>query len=185
MPPFDTSFATQVIETIALQYRKIFELVIHACWSAFEPKLTLSYDTLPIRNIHDHLQARFPDFFLQPLYNVIRPIDSKIHPSFTGQDIIQAYGVCGGLLHSSTPYRRRFEWIPTLEQFNDWSRRLGILLSFSRIKVGPDSFVYSRVVSEGRVIPEVVTWIDAGQPKEIPPKVQESLDRWGKRQPDS
>jgi hypothetical protein len=57
---FDLS-GREFIESIAVHYRKIFELMIYACWTAFEPRMKMSYEAKQVKNIYHTLSEKFPD----------------------------------------------------------------------------------------------------------------------------
>jgi hypothetical protein len=164
----------EMLESIVVHYRKIFEQIMFACWTAFEPRMTLSYDTWQVRTVHDHLKATFADVqtFMVPVYgNSFRPIPPEQHASFTAAELLSAYRECGDTLHTEIPYRKPFDVQAFLQKAAEWRRRLQVLLTLHRVQIGSNEFVFSRSMPNGKA----VVWLDQETPTNIPSKARLSL----------
>jgi hypothetical protein len=163
---FDLS-GREVLESIAVHYRKIFELMIYACWTAFEPRMDISYETKQIKNIYQSLRKNFPDVhtFMVPVFaNSFEPIPAEKREGFDFDELMQAYGFCGKIVHENGPYRPPFDVKSALEKFVEWNSRLLTVLALHRIQISPSDFVFCRCRGDNKVF----AWIDSKKPQKIP-----------------
>jgi hypothetical protein len=165
--PFFEYSTREMIDPIAVHYRKIFELLMYACWAAFEPRMELSYDTWQIRNVFEHLKRVFPNraVFMVPVYaGSFLPIPQEKYRTFRAAELIDAYKSCGDALHTSTPYRRPFDDLEFLQTASEWNKRLDVLMALHRVQIEKNAFVFCRA----RAGNETVAWIDKEIPMNIP-----------------
>jgi hypothetical protein len=163
---FDLS-GREVAESLAVHYRKIYELVIYACWTAFEPRMNVSYEMKQIKNIHRCLRENFPDVhtFMVPIFaNSFEPIPAENRKGFDFDELMEAYSFCGQLVHENGPYRPPFDVKSAWEKFVEWNYRLQTLLVLHRIQIGASEFVFCRCRGEGKVF----VWIDNIKPQKMP-----------------
>ncbi|MET4121457.1 hypothetical protein ABIB85_007929 [Bradyrhizobium sp. JR1.5] len=163
---FDFS-GREIAESIAIHYRKVFELMIYACWTAFEPRMSISYETKQIKGIQNSLKARFPGVhaFMVPIYaNSFEPISPEKRPGFDFDELVEAYNFCSEIVHENGPYRPRFDVKSAWQKFIEWNSRLSTILALHRIQISDSEFVYCRCRAEGNVF----VWIDGGEPQRMP-----------------
>jgi hypothetical protein len=166
----------EVIESLAVHYRKIFELLIYACWTAFEPRMKMSYETNQVKSIYRSLRARFPDihtFMVHVFANSFGPIPPDKRAGFDFDELMRAYDFCGEIVHENGPYRPPFDEMSALQKFVDWNSRLSTVLALHRIQISSSEFVFCRCGAGGKVF----VWIDAEKPKMVPAGALEAATR--------
>jgi hypothetical protein len=163
---FDLS-GREVVESIAVHYRKIFELMIYACWTAFEPRMNISYKTHQLKNINQCLREKFPAVhtFMVPVFaNSFEPIPADKREGFDFEELLQAYGFSSKIVHENGPYRPPFDVKSALDKFVEWNSRLLTVLALHRIQISPSEFVFCRCRADMKVF----AWIDSKTPKSVP-----------------
>lgn len=166
---FDLS-GREVVESIAVHFRQILELMIYACWTAFEPKMSISYETKQVKNIYRSLRNAFPDVhpFMFPIYaNSVEPIPADRRKGFDFEELVQAYNFSSEIVHENGPYRPPVDVDYAWNQFVDWNSRLQTVLVLHRIQISSSEFVFCRRRAEKGVF----AWIDSQKPQRVPPGV--------------
>ncbi|WBL77799.1 hypothetical protein I3J27_33115 [Bradyrhizobium xenonodulans] len=163
---FDLS-GREIVESMAIHYRKIFELMIYACWTAFEPRMKMSYEANQLKNIHQCLRDKFPAVhtFMVPMFaNSFEPIPPDKREGFDFDELLEAYGFSSKIVHETGPYRRPFDVILALHKFVEWNSRLLTVLALHRIQISSSEFVFCRCRGDGKVF----VWIDGNKPIVVP-----------------
>lgn len=137
-------------------------------------RMSLSYETWQIKNVHEHLKRSFPKVavFMVPIYgNTFEAIPPEKHASFSADELISAYQLCGDVLHTDIPFRRPFDDSAFISKMLDWNKRLEVLLTLHRIQIGPDEFVYCRSKPS---VGKATVWLDAERHAKEPNYIQYS-----------
>ena len=161
---------------ITVHYRKIFELMIYACWTAFEPRMNISYEMKQLKNINQCLRDKFPDVhtFMIPIYaNSFEPIPADRREGFDFDELLQAYNFSSKIVHENGPYRPPFDVKTALDKFVEWNSRLLTVLALHRIQISQTEFVFCRCRADMKVF----AWIDNKAPKCVPPGALEAATR--------
>ncbi|WP_271592221.1 hypothetical protein [Bradyrhizobium sp. CCBAU 65884] len=166
----------QVVESMAVHYRKIFELMIYACWTAFEPRMSISYETNQAKAIYRSLRANFPheQTFMVPIFaNSFEPIDPQKRKGFEFDELMEAYDYSSTIVHENGPYRPPFDELSALKRFVEWNSRLLTVSALHRVQISPSEFVFCRCRGDGKVF----VWIDDKRPKMVPQDAFEGATR--------
>jgi hypothetical protein len=140
-----TSFKYTNIEFIALQFRKIFELVILATLASHQylfeglaRKLAKEWQVTKIVAI---VRKKNPSFYPEPIDRApaVKPGTTDdwkpIKSSFlTLEELIEAHGKIGGLMHASNPYHEERLLDEVETNFPTWREKLIRLLNNHLIK---------------------------------------------------
>lgn len=156
-----TSFRYTNVEFIALQFRKTFELVLLATLASHQHlfegltrKLAKEWQVTKIVAI---LKDKNPAFFPNPIDRVPsankaakdewKPITSGF---LTLDELIEAYGKIGALVHANNPYREEQSLLELESLFAVWREKLIRLLNNHLIKFpGDETILYVGMQSAG------------------------------------
>jgi hypothetical protein len=147
-----TSFNYTNIEFVALQFRKIFELIVLATLASHEHyfegltrKLSKEWQVSKVVAI---VSERNPDFFPKPIIRE-KSVEQEVIDNWidvtegflTLDELIQAHGHIGGLMHADNPLRESARLEELEAQFPIWRARLVRLLNDHLIKFPDDRTV--------------------------------------------
>jgi hypothetical protein len=147
------------VESIAVHYRKIFELLVYACWTAFEPRMSMSYNASQIKKIHDTLRKKFPDVhgFMVPIFaDTKKPIPTDKLAAFDIDELLKAYDFSSKIVHESGPYRDDVDTKEAWITIANWTKRLQMLLSLHRVQLNATEFLFCA----NRAATGLHVWID-------------------------
>jgi hypothetical protein len=144
-----TSFKYTNIEFIALQFRKMFELVILATLASHQHlfeglarKLAKEWQVTKVVAI---VRKKNPAFYPEPINRTpaanqgVKDEWTPITSSFlTLDELIEAHGKIGGLMHANNPYREEQLLTEIETQFPIWREKLIRLLDNHLIKFPDD-----------------------------------------------
>jgi hypothetical protein len=149
-----TSFKYTNVEFIALQFRKIFELIILATIASnhhfFEGLVRKIAKEWEIKKIISTVRSKNPSFYPDPVDRA--PTDKpgikdeiiRVTSGFlTLDELILAHGRIGNLMHANNPYREEGLLDEIEKQFPTWRLKLIRLLNNHLIRFpGNDAFLY-------------------------------------------
>ncbi|MEH2482131.1 hypothetical protein V1282_005488 [Nitrobacteraceae bacterium AZCC 2146] len=136
-----TTFKYTNVEFVALQFRKIFELVIlstvashHHFFDGVVRKIGKEWE---IRKVVAIVEKKNPSFYPKPITRVpsVAPgVKDDLVPVEDGYltlaDLIEAHGRIGILMHAHSPYREGLLLDEIEKQFPIWRERLALLWQF-------------------------------------------------------
>jgi hypothetical protein len=149
-----TSFKYTNVEFIALQFRKIFELIILATLASnhhlFEGLVRKIAKEWEIKKVIAIVQKKNPSFYPNPVDRVptSKPgVKDELIPVTSGfltlEELVLAHGKIGNLMHASSPYREENLLEEIEKQFSTWRSKLVRLLNNHLIRFpGSDTFLY-------------------------------------------
>jgi hypothetical protein len=138
-----TSFRYTNIEFVALQYRKIFELIVLATLAShqhlFEGLLRKLAKEWQVSKIIAIVSKRNPAFYPEPIDRTpsltvgIKDEWKSVTSDFlTLQELTDAHGRIGGLMHANNPYREEALLTQIESQFPIWREKLSYLIRSAR-----------------------------------------------------
>jgi hypothetical protein len=147
-----TSFMYTNIEFVALQFRKMFELVILATLAShqhlFEGLVRKLAKEWQVTKVVAIARSKNPSFYPRPIDRVPagkeglkdewKPITSSF---LTLDELIEAHGNIGGLMHANNPYREERLLTEIENQFPIWREKLISLLNNHLISFPDDETI--------------------------------------------
>jgi hypothetical protein len=139
-------------ESIGLQFRKVFELISFASLTANKQQYSEAYNDFAkhweaaklLKNL-DYINS---DFYPHPVVQTPPTIpgtkfnfDDREHDYLTRDDLVEAHGRCGALLHGANPYAKPIDYEFYEKQFPLWLDKTMNLLNTHVIRLeGEDEF---------------------------------------------
>jgi hypothetical protein len=149
-----TSYKYTNVEFVALQFRKIFELIVLASLAShqhlYEGLVRKLSKEWQINKIIAIVRKKNPDFYPQPVNRVPSEtpgIKDNMEPVLTGfmtlDELTAAHGQIGRLMHADSPYREAMSLNEIEVQFPIWREKTINLLNNHLIEFpGRDNFLY-------------------------------------------
>ncbi|NEV02260.1 hypothetical protein [Bradyrhizobium uaiense] len=145
-----TSYGYTNVEFVALQFRKIFELVILSTLAShqqfFEGLTRKLAKEWQVDKIVAIVEKKNPGFYPKPIDRIPtnaegvtdewKPITSGF---FTLKELVEAHGRIGGLMHANNPYREEKSLAEIERLFPVWRERLVRLLNNHLIQFPDDA----------------------------------------------
>lgn len=149
------------IETIGLQFRKVFELIAFASLAAHKELYSAAYSDFAkdweAAKLVKRLHQINPRFYPEPIVQV--PSDKPgvkmdLRPRqpdyLTEESLVKAHGRCGSLMHAANPYGREIDYASFEQIFPIWLTKAVNLLNAHIVHL-PDTEFY--LVQMGREEP--------------------------------
>lgn len=149
------------IESIGLQFRKIFELVAFSSLVANREKYSAIYADFSSHweasKLIKNLRRINPDFCPEPvteeicaLPGVLRHLAPRASDYLTEQSLVTAHGRCGALMHSTNPFGTAIDYGFYHRSFQQWMQELMNLLNIHKVRlVGEQGFYLFHMREEG------------------------------------
>jgi len=150
------------VETVGLQFRKIFELIAFASLAANRRKYSSIYADFSkhweAAKLLKSLQRINPDFYPKPVVEtksdrprVVHDLSDRDHDYLTQADLVEAHGRCGRLLHAANPFGRPIDYVFFQTSFPVWRARFMNLLNNHKVHlVGDTGFYLIHMHEEGK-----------------------------------
>jgi len=132
------------VETVGLQFRKIFELIAFASLAANREEYSKLY-----KDFESHWEAARlvkllrrinPMFYPKPVVELpskdpraSRQLSDLIGDYLTEEELVEAHGRCGGLMHAANPYGAPIKYDYFEKQFRTWLQRTMNLLNSHQV----------------------------------------------------
>lgn len=147
-----TSFKYTNVEFVALQFRKIFELVILATLAShqhlFDGLVRKLAKEWQITKVVAIVRKKNPAFYPAPIDRVpagqpgVQDKWNAVEAGFlTLDELIAAHGKIGGLMHANNPYREELLLSEMEKQFPVWREKLVRLLNNHLIRLPDDKTI--------------------------------------------
>jgi hypothetical protein len=141
------------IETIGLQFRKIFESIAFASLAAHKTQYSAAYTNFSkhweAAKLLNNLARINPDFYPKPI------LEERFEQSsmdgrwvdregdyLTKTELIICHGKCGSLMHSANPFRRPIDYSTYQGIFSTWRLRTMNLLNSHIVRLVGDHGLY-------------------------------------------
>jgi hypothetical protein len=141
------------IETIGLQFRKVFELIAFASLTAHKELYSAVYSDFAkhweAAKLVNRLRQINPRFYPEPVIQV--PSDKlglktdlvPRRPDYlTEESLVDAHGRCGSLMHAANPYAREIDYGFFEASFPDWLTNTVNLLNAHLVHLPGDTGFY-------------------------------------------
>jgi hypothetical protein len=133
-------YVPPTIETIGLQFRKIFELIAFASLTANREEYSKAYSDFEkdweAAKLVKRLRLINPKFYPRPVEELPsqdpraeRQLQYRFGDYLTEQELVEAHGRCGSLMHAANPYGAPIQYDYFQKQFPTWRQRTMNLLN--------------------------------------------------------
>ncbi|MGD1100530.1 MAG: hypothetical protein ABSA59_00560 [Terriglobia bacterium] len=114
----EARYIPTTVETIGLQFRKVFELIAFASLVANRNQYSLAYSDFAkhweAAKLLKNLRRINPNFYPKPVIEVqsdrpgvLHALKDRDQDYLTQEDLIEAHGRCGALMHGANPLGRQ------------------------------------------------------------------------------
>jgi hypothetical protein len=154
-------FKATTIESVALQMRKVLELIAFGSLVANKEKYSAAYEKFAshwnARLMLRDLERVNPDFYPQPMIEVPTSDPKAVHqlkerqPDYlTDDEFEKVYEKCGALLHASNPYGSQVDYAYYVKCLPQWRNQILNLLNNHKIKLVGETIFYLVHMKEER-----------------------------------
>jgi hypothetical protein len=145
-----TPTADTNLESLALNFRKVFELIVMACQAAHTHLIGRKVKEWRIKNLEQLIGKYNPDFYMAPVYATKTSIENRNDVDILTLDELKAaYKKCGDWLHAKGPYRDKANAIEDLNSFRLWRTKVAGLLDGHRVRIDHQTFIYCSMNAGG------------------------------------
>ena len=141
------------VETVGLQFRKIFELIALASLAANRNEYSAVYSDFAkhweAAKLLKNLRRINPGFYPKPVIEVpanqpgvVNALKDRDQDYLTEDDLIEAHGRCGALMHGANPYGRPIDYAYYQRSFNTWKTKIVNLLNNHQVRLPGDPGFY-------------------------------------------
>jgi hypothetical protein len=145
-----SEFSASVVEAIALQFRKIFELIAFASLAANKDRYSAVHSDFAkhwqAAKLMKQLRDVNPDFFPKPVVEnpattpgAVHSLDDRAHGYLTESDLIEAHGRCGRILHSANPFDAPIDYKYFADTVPVWRQKYVNLLNNHKVHLVGDT----------------------------------------------
>lgn len=139
-------YAPTTVESVALQLRKILELIAFGSLVANKESYSAAYEKFAsnwnARLMLRDLERINPDFYPKPVVEapssdprVLHQLKDRQPDYLTKDEFERAYDKCGAIMHADNPYGSRVEVKYYLEKLPEWRTKILNLLNNHQIKL--------------------------------------------------
>jgi hypothetical protein len=158
----EARFVPTTIETIGLQFRKVFELIVFASLAANQYEYSRVYADFAKHweagRLLKNLRKINPRFYPKPIVEVRhdRPEVVDEHKDrdqdyLTESELAAAHGKCGSLMHAANPFTKPIDYEAYKRDFHSWMTKIVNLLSSHQIHLlGDTGFWLVHMHEEGK-----------------------------------
>ncbi|HEY1424066.1 MAG TPA: hypothetical protein VGF20_11475 [Candidatus Acidoferrum sp.] len=149
----DAHYVPTTIETTGLQFRKVFELIAFASLAANRVQYSRIYSDFAkhweASKLLKNVRRVNSNFYPQPVIEApadqpgVRHALKKRGPDYlTQEDLIEAHGRCGSLMHAANPFGSPIDYDFYLRNFPVWLNKTINLLNNHEVRLPGDSGFY-------------------------------------------
>ncbi len=163
----DALYTATSLETVGLQFRKIFELIAFSSLAANRDLYSKAYGDFAkhweAARLVKNLRRINPLFYPKPVVEV--PADQpgvrhalkdRAHDYLTEDELVAAHGRCGSLMHAANPFGQPIDYGLFQRSFPEWMTKIINLLNNHQVHlVGDTGFYLFHMKEEGH---EEVRW---------------------------
>lgn len=163
----EAGYVPPTVETIGLQFRKVFELIAFASLAANRNQYSLAYSDFAkhweAAKLLKNLRKINPEFYPQPVQEepsnqpgVVHGLKDLDGDFLTQDDLIEAHGRCGVLMHAANPFGHSIDYGYYQGNFMSWMQKTIRLLNNHKVHLLNDTGFYLFHMKE--VIHNEVAW---------------------------
>jgi hypothetical protein len=138
------------LESLALNFRKVFELIVMACQAAHTHLIGRKVKEWRIKNLEQLIRKYNSDFYMAPVRATQTNIEDRHDVDILTLDELKAaYMRCADWLHAKGPYREKNNPRDNLEAFRLWRGKVVRLLDGHRVRIDDRTFIYCSMNAGG------------------------------------
>jgi hypothetical protein len=138
------------LESLALNFRKVFELIVMACQAAHTHLIGRKVKEWRIKNLEQLIAKYNPDFYMAPVHATQTNIEDRHDVDILTLDELKvAHKRCGDWLHARGPYRDKNNPKEDLDAFSLWRGKVVRLLDGHRVRIDDHTFIYCSMNAGG------------------------------------
>jgi hypothetical protein len=149
----EARYVPTTVETIGLQFRKIFELIAFASLAANRQQYSAAYSDFAkhweAAKLIKNLQRINPQFYPKPVVEapagmpgVVYSHKPRAQDYLTQDDLVEAHGRCGVLMHAENPFAKPIDYAFYQRSFPTWRNRIINLLNNHEVHLLGDKGMY-------------------------------------------
>lgn len=158
----EARYVPTIVETIGLQFRKVFELIAFASLAANRDQYSLVYTDFAkhweAAKLLKNLQRINSDFYPKPIVEVqsdrsgiLHDLKDRDQDYLTQADLIAAHGRCGALMHGTNPFANPIDYAFYQQSFPVWMTKMVNLLNNHQVRLlGDTGFWLFHMQEEGK-----------------------------------
>lgn len=143
-------YVPTTLETVGLQFRKLFELIAFASLAANQEQYSLVYadfaEHWQLAKLVKNLRRINADFYPKPIVEVpssepgvMHGLKDRDQDYLTEDELIEAHGRCGALMHSANPFAAPIDYAFYQSSFPVWRARAINLLNNHKVHLLGDT----------------------------------------------
>lgn len=157
----EARYVPTTVETVGLQFRKVFELIAFASLAANRDQYSLAYRDFAkhweAAKLVKNLRRINPDFYPKPVVEaptdtpgVLHALQDRQQDYLTEIDLVTSHGRCGALMHSANPFGQPIDYAFYQQSFPLWMAKTVNLLNNHQVRlVGDPGFYLFHMKEEG------------------------------------
>jgi hypothetical protein len=158
----DAHYVPTTVETIGLQFRKLFELIAFASLAANRKRYSAAYADFATHwraaILLENLERINPDYYPKPLLEipsvqpgVVNDLKDRQRDYLTQRELILAHKKCGALMHGANPFGKPIDYLFYQKNYPVWSTKIINLLNIHKVRlVGDTGFWLFHMREEGK-----------------------------------
>lgn len=155
-------YVPTTVETVGLQFRKIFELIAMASLAANKEQYAAAYTDFAkhweAAKLLKNLQRTNSNFYPSPVIEVpsndprvMHELKERDQDYLTQSDLIEAHGRCGALMHAENPFGNSIDYEFYQKSFPVWRQKIINLLDNHKVHlVNDDGFWLFHMLGRGQ-----------------------------------
>lgn len=155
-------YVPTTVETVGLQFRKIFELIIFASLAANRDEYAKAYSEFArhweAAKLVKNLRRINPEYYPHPVVEKPSTHPAALHDLakrgadyLTEDELTEAHGRCGKLMHAANPFGRPIHYEFYEQSFPIWMTRIVNLLNNHKVHLlGDSGFWLIHMFEEGK-----------------------------------
>lgn len=144
-----TKYAPTTVETVGLQFRKIFELIVFASLAANRDQYSCVYADFArhgnAAKLVKNLRRINPEFYPKPVVEVpsdhpgiVHELRDRERDYLSQAELVLAHGKCGALLHAANPFAKPIDYVSYQKNYTEWLAKLINLLGNHQVHLPGD-----------------------------------------------
>jgi hypothetical protein len=158
----DAHYMPTTVETIGLQFRKLFELIAFSSLAANREQYSAAYENFATHwragKLLENLERINPDFYPKPVLEipsaqpgVVNNLKDRGRDYLTQGELIVAHRKCGALMHAENPFGKRIDYEYFEKNYPRWNTKIINLLNIHKVHLlGDTGFWLFHMQEEGK-----------------------------------
>jgi hypothetical protein len=145
----EAGYVPTTIETVGLQFRKVFELIVFASLAANQYEYSRVYADFAKHweagKLLKNLRKINPNFYPKPVIELSSnspgvefELKERDHDYLTQGELAVAHGKCGSLMHAANPFAKPIDYEAYRQAFQSWQTKIVNLLNCHQVQLPDD-----------------------------------------------